>query len=122
MNNYLINLTLDNLNDTVVTEMEIGDVIEKWIFIPFSTNPVIRGKKGSVIIRMLAVEKRANAFNQSHYLKPKCNKKTYEYLKSIGKDLKILGNMSIAGTAYVPRNSEKEILSSLDEILDKEEE
>lgn len=30
--------------------------------------------------------------------------------------------MSIAGTAYVPRNSEKEILSSLDEILDKEEE
>ena len=119
---YKIRINLSLLNNAIETEVEIGDSMEKGIFIPYRYAPIYKKKKG-VFLHLFAKERRANAFGQSHYLRPNCDKLKYEQIKlDTGMDapFSILGNMTVQGENKYWRKTEKDIKKSIENILDND--
>lgn len=119
MLNYDIDLNLSELINTEVCEREVGDSLEEGIFIPFAPNGIYRKKTGTIAIPLKAIEKRANAFNQSHYISIRVSKKKYDALKKMGYNIPILGNMSLMG--YSKLASRKREKTNVDDALNIDE-
>lgn len=117
--NYRIDLDLTKLNSVIETEEEIGDRMEKGIFIPYRCNTIYRRKKG-IWLTMLAVEKRENSFGQSHYIKQTCSKERYMELKreaETNSPLVIIGNMKIDGRYDAWKKEKLYTKNNINEIL-----
>lgn len=117
MNNFFVSLNLAALNNTVITEVEVNGIEEKGIFIPFRYNGLFFDKNKSPILRAIATERQANAWNQSHCVRQYVSLKEKEKMERLGVKPNILGNMSLY---YKKGFVKKKRNVSIDEALDNE--
>lgn len=67
---YMVGLKLSHLIDVKITEMEDSNgKMEEGIFIPFKKNNIRKGKT-SIMMSMIAREKKRSVFGFSHFLVP----------------------------------------------------
>lgn len=117
MNNFFVSLNLAALNNTVITEVEVNGIEEKGIFIPFRYNGLFFDKNKAPILRAIATERQANAWNQSHCVRQYVSLKEKEKMERLGVKPNILGNMSLY---YKKGFVKKKRNVSIDEALDNE--
>lgn len=119
MVDYDIMLHLSDFINTEVYKREVGDTLEEGIFIPFFPNGIYRTKNGKISISLKAIEKRANAFNQSHYITISRSRKNYNELIKMGYESPIIGNMSLP--KYNFKSFKKKEKPDVDAALDIDE-
>lgn len=118
MNNYFVSLNLAALNNTVITEVEVNGIEEKGIFIPFRYNGLFFDKSKSPILRAIATERQANAWNQSHCVIQYVSAKEKEKMERMGVKTNIIGNMSLYYKKGFMRSKKQNV--SIDEALNNE--
>lgn len=118
MNNFLIDVNLSSLNETMTTTMEVNGIEERGIFIPFRYN-FLNTYKNNVLLRMVAFEKKANAWNQSHGVREYGSKRMVDKLGRLGIKTKFIGNMKLYYDPNFNYRAYKKNSVDIDDALDK---
>lgn len=118
MNNFLIDVNLSSLNEAMTTTMEVNGIEERGIFIPFRYN-FLNVWKQSVTLRMVAYEKKANAWNQSHGVREYGSKRVLERLNRLGIKPKFIGNMKLYYDPNFNYRAYKKNSVDIDDALEK---
>ena len=96
-------LILSAFNRSEVIDIERDETKERGIFIPFSQNGIYYNKKGQVECYISVIDKKANLYGETHFIRVKTSKKRQTEMYKCGFKPVILGNLQKPGTKKKPR-------------------
>lgn len=114
----MVNVELTRYRDVEIHQREIDGKLEECLSIPIVRNGLIFTKKDAVKMVLMLFEKRANTYNESHYVS------AYVPYKDVCKDIIKLGyrdNFKFLGKAIYKKSVEKhnrQYVTPIDEAMD----